>query len=272
MSIVLLAMTFLVTLSFTYAWMVLSDATGQIKLEITKIDSVIYLYRGLDTNYNGVPDLLSDYSSAEQEELISAYPNDKREYYQEKRAFEYLSTSYALSFEPEEDEITKIDMGTIYPTMVKTFKFSAVNNSDGTNWIRYAFSQKIYSNLTDVNLLKTMAVRVGKVVNNTLDKTSSDINVEYGDKVYFYDYISGSISNEFSVVSVDDAYEIKGYNDRNEEINDDVLDLWFQFEMESYESLCNHNSNFDLTESEYNALQGKELTLPDLKITLELKS
>lgn len=274
MSILGIVMTLSLTLTLVFGWKIFIAEVNSITLKVIKIDSEVYLYQAIDSNYNGVPDLLSEYSSDEIATIQTGYPENKKEYYTENKAFSYLGYRYALSSDSSTDEYLTFDLDEIYPTQIKTLKFSAINNSDGTNYASFAFDSKTYDTTREVDLLKCMSVRVGKVVNNTCntstpDLTSSDISVEYTDKYYFADHIT-TISTAFNVLASEDAYEIKGSVTKDSTKNDDVLDLWFQFEMESYDTLS-LNSNFDLTEDEYQALQGQSITLPNLKLTLEIR-
>jgi hypothetical protein len=275
MSIIGIVMTFFTTITLVFAWKVFSDTASSITLQVTKIDSEIHLYQAIDDNYNGVPNLLSRYSESSKNEILSNYPTNKSEYYKEKYAFNYIGYKYATSQEPTYEDILKYNFGQIYPTQIKTLKFSAVNKSDGTNYISFSFNEKEYENVTKLNILKCMSVRVGRVINVDNNINSDNIKIEFLDKVYFNDVIDTKL-NSFDVLKEEDAYEIKGSINKNSEINDDVVDLWFQFEFEDYNSLVNHSleSNsrpFNLSHSVYKSLQGESLDLPDLKLKLEVR-
>ena len=269
-SIVSIVITILTTISLVFAWKIFMDNASQLNLAITKIDSEIYLYQALDSNYNGIPDLLSQYSSSEISEIKANYPLNKREYYQEKYAFNYIGYRYALSSEPSAEEILNFDMDKVYPTQIKTVKFSVLNNSDGTNWLNFKFNEKTYTTQKELDMLKCMSVRCARVINNDNDITSSNITVEYSDKVYFNDYITTK-SNGFSVLEDNLAYQVMGSVTKDPQINNDVVDVWFQFEFESFKELKAHESSFSLSESDYNSLEGQSLELPDLKLVLELR-
>ena len=275
MTIVGIVMTFFTTLTVVFAWKVFTDSASSLTLQVTKIDSEIHLYQAIDDNYNGVPNLLSRYSESKINEIKSNYPQDKNEYYKEKYAFNYIGYKYAISQEPSYEDILKYDFGQIYPTQIKTLKFSAVNKSDGTNYISFSFNEKEYDSISKLNILKCMSVRVGRVINVDNNINSDNINIEFLDKVYFNDFIDSKF-NSFDVLKEEDAYEIKGSINKNPAINDDVVDLWFQFEFEDYDSLIKHSNEsnakpFNLTDSVYQSLQGEEIDLPNLKLKLEVR-
>lgn len=257
--------------SAVYAWYLRMNTVGEIELKITKIDSEVYLYSSTDSNYNGIPDLLSDYTSSELAEIqttTDSFPDTKR-YYSESRVFSYVAHEAALSVSKQDSIDMQMAMTGVYPTMTKTFKFACINNSDMENYITFSFNEKSYTNEVNIQLLSTMSVRVGQVINNTNDTTSSNVSVVLTEKVYFCDFISGTTSSKFDVVGENDAYQIDGaLNFTN---NSNVKDFWFQFEMESYDSLKAHKSNISLTESQYQGLAGESLTFPLMELGLELR-
>ena len=254
-----------------FAWYIRMNTVGEIELKITKINSEVYLYESLDSNYNGIPDLLTDCTSEQisglaSDQFISDWPSKK--YYNESRAFSYVAKEAALSVSKQGSIDMQMEMTGVYPTMTKTFKFACINNSDMENYITFSFNEKTYS-ATDILLLNTMSVRVGQVINNTNDTTSSDVSVVLSDKVYFCDFINGTSSTKFDVVGENDAYQIDGaLNFTN---NSNVKDFWFQFEMESLESLQAYKPSISLTKEQYQTLAGKSLTFPLMELALELR-
>lgn len=264
----------IISTTAVYAWRTYSTDAKKLALQVTRIDSLIYVYQGLDTNYNGLPDLLINYTSEEIANMNINHPSDKKNYYAEDKAFNYLGYRYALSTDVMEEEKINYSIENIFPTMVSTLKMSIVNNSDGTNWASFSFDSKNFTD-ADLKLLRCLSVRVGMVYNNTGDINHIATSVVFSDKYYFNDNISTNFDG-FNVISGDDAVEVKGMVNRNSEINDDVVDMWFQFEMEAYEDLLIHSQEeganaFNLTQNEYNLLQNKQITLPDLKVILEVR-
>ena len=264
-------------ITMIYGWYINADQVGSVKLQITKINSEIYLYKGIDSNYNGIPDLISDYTSTELATIQTkqdVYPVNKH-YYQENKVFSYIDKEAALSTEPTGNVKLQMNMDKVYPTQIKTFKFAVINNSDAENFITFSFNEKTYS-ADDLKLLSTMSFRIGKVINTSspYSITSTSTRVEFTDKFYFGNYITttGTIkSNEFVAIGDDDAYEINGA--LKVVNNDNCLDFWVQFEMEAYDTLTTNINDYSsyLTSSAYQTLQGKTIDFPLLKLALELR-
>ena len=257
-----------------YAWHFYKADVNGVTLQVTRIDSAIYVYQGIDRNYNGIPDLLSGYSQQEIASIQEGYPQNKREYYSENKAFTYLGYKYAMSTEFTDEQKISYTITDMYPTMVSTLKMSVINNSDGNNWISFSFDEKNFSE-ADLNLLRCLSVKVGVVRNNTGNVSSSDITVTMSDKYYFNDGITTNFDG-LNVIDGEESIEVKGLVNRDVTINDDICDLWFQFEFESYEALVNHanseNANeFTMTNQTYQSLQNKTINLPDLKVLLEVR-
>ena len=269
-SLIVLLIVSLLSITNLIAWKIYTDQASQIKLQVTKINSEIYLYQAIDSNYNGIPDLLSDYTSEQILQIQANYP-EKDEYYNENKAFTYIGMRYAMSSEESLEESLSYDLGTLLPSQTKTLKFSAINKSDGANDIKFRFDNKSYTTASELNLLKCLSVRIGKVYNNTFDTTpditSSDTRLIREDKVYLKDHISTSFTG-FTLSSVED-YSIEGLILKDDNKNDNVLDIYFSYTFEPYDELIKDES-FNMTYQEYEALIGQEINLPDLKIVLEL--
>ena len=264
----------LITTTSVFAWRTYTADVKNIGLQITRIDSRIYVYQALDVNHNGIPDLLTNYSAEQIAQMSAGEPAHKKNYYQENKAFNYLGSRFAVSYEPTDEEKIPYSIQNVFPTMVSTLKMSVFNNSDGTNWVSFSFDSKNYT-ADELKLLSTLSVKVGKVVNNTGDITSSDISVEFSEKYYFNDGITSNFDG-LTVIDNAESIEVKGYINRNTEINDDVVDMWFQFEMETYDNLLMHAqeegaNSFGMSLSDYNSLQNKQINLPDLKVLLEVR-
>ena len=274
-SIVMLIVTLILSVTLIFGWYTINDDATSLTLKVTKIDSQVYLYQGVDSNNNGIPDLTKRYTEKELEDIQKNYPKSKKEYYTETRAFKYIGMNYALS----SDTTTTIDLQydiNLYPTQSETLKFSVFNNSDGVNYISFEFADTTYTDQSQVNLLKCLSVRVGQVKNNTFstntpDKTSSDVSISMQNKVYFGSYLTekkDGISN--MGLDIGDV-KVEGQMDKNDTLNNDVCDLWFEFTLETYDVIKKQFGADYLSESDYQALSGKSLTLPILKATLELR-
>jgi hypothetical protein len=260
----------LLTIANIIAWKNYVDQASHIKLQVTKINSEIYMYQAIDTNYNGIPDLLSDYTQEEINNIKQGYPT-KDEYYNENKAFRYLGMQYAMSNEVSDEEVLNYSLGVLMPSQTKSLKFSAVNKSDGANDLRFRFDSKTYSDQISLNLIKCLSVRIARVYNNTFDTipdiTSSDTKLVIGDKVYFKDYITTSFTG--FTFDADENYSIEGSMLKDDTKNDNVLDVLLQFTFEPYDTLIK-DPNFTLTYDEYSSVVGKTVDLPDLKVVLEL--
>ena len=268
--ICLIILGIIVSLTSVFAWSVFTDNAKSLKLQVTKIDSEIYLYQGLDKQSNGVPDLLSEYTESEINNIKANYPINKTEYYNENRAFSYIGKQSAMSMEPSASEILNYDLGLIYPTQSKTLKFSVVNNSDGANYISFTFDYKSYTE-EYIKVLKTMSFRVAKIENNGA-LTDNPSNIVLSDKYYFGDYITGNNFNGLDFLNDSDDYKVEGQISKNSSKNDDCLDLWFIYQMEDFESLKEHGIYLtDEEKEDYSLTQGISIELPNLKINLELR-
>ena len=268
--ICLIILGIIVTLTSVFAWSVFTDNAKSLKLQVTKIDSEIYLYQGLDKQSNGVPDFLSEYTESEINNIKANYPINKTEYYNENRAFSYIGKQSAMSMEPSASEILNYDLGLIYPTQSKTLKFSVVNNSDGANYISFTFDYKSYTE-EYIKVLKTMSFRVARIENNGA-LTDNPSNIVLSDKYYFGDYITGNNFNGLDFLNDSDDYKVEGQISKNSSKNDDCLDLWFIYQMEDFESLKEHGIYLtDEEKEDYSLTQGISIELPNLKINLELR-
>lgn len=268
--ICLIILGIIVSLTSVFAWSVFTDNAKSLKLQVTKIDSEIYLYQGLDKQSNGVPDFLSEYTESEINNIKANYPINKTEYYNENRAFSYIGKQSAMSMEPSASEILNYDLGLIYPTQSKTLKFSVVNNSDGANYISFTFDYKSYTE-EYIKVLKTMSFRVARIENNGA-LTDNPSNIVLSDKYYFGDYITGNNFNGLDFLNDSDDYKVEGQISKNSSKNDDCLDLWFIYQMEDFESLKEHGIYLtDEEKEDYSVTQGISIELPNLKINLELR-
>lgn len=284
-SIFMLIVALCLSITVIFGWYTVNDDANSLTLKVTKIDSQIYLYEALDDNFNGIPNLLSRYED-EGESITAKWPeNNKKDtnypklsYYTETRAFNYINMNYATTDETEAEIDLKYNIN-LYPTQSKTLKFSIVNKSEGVNYISFEFADTTYTESSDINLLKCLSVRVGDVINNTFEEgktadiESEDVSISMKDKVYFGDYINKTKEkNGIKDMTLDlGDIVVQGSVNKNTSKNDDVHDLWFEFTLESYDSIVTKFGSDYITESDYQDLAGKSLTLPVLKATLELR-
>ncbi len=273
-TIFMLIVTLVLSISIIYGWYTINDDANNITLKVTKIDSQVYLYEGLDDNNNGIPNLLKRYED-EGESIKTNYPKDKLEYYTETRAFSYINMNYATTDEVSATIDLTYDIS-LYPTQSKVLKFSIVNKSEGVNYISFEFADTSYSDQKKINLLKCLSVRVGDVINNTFNTNSpsnisEDISVSMSNKFYFGTYINAN-KNGISDMALNlGDIEVKGSVDKDKSKNDNVHDLWFEFTLETYESLVAQFGSDYISESDYQAISNETLKLPVLKAILELR-
>ena len=248
----LLATTFaLLFATVSYSWLTIGDSIRGITYTVAKIDSSVMVYRANDDNLNGIPNLLSAPENAV--------------YYAERFSFTPISGEvYALAEDSELNMLTEISLNNVIPTAVYTLKYSMINRSSIENRISFRFSSAtINSDVAAV--LSAMSVRIG-MVNSESVETYGELS--FGEKVFLCDIINGESFSEIELKFSDEDCFIPGFT--GVDATDNRKDFWLQFEMESYETLVAHNPDFSLSESEYEALQGKSASIPNLYIFFEI--
>lgn len=234
--------------SITYAWIFTGDVARGMEYSIAKIDSTVSLYRAIDDNNNGVPNRL-----AESEQL---------KYYVEQYEFEKLGEDkFALTDDTEANLLTTVTLEDVVPTQKYTLKYALVNKSTAENLITFKF---FATETENISLLSTLSMRLGIVKSDAVDSTAT---VEFGEKMYLADHITGNTVEETEIEALSSDIYIAGMS--GAETPDNFCDFWLQIEMESYEALVTH-TGFTLTEEEYNALQGQSVSLPYLYIYFEI--
>ena len=232
----------------TYAWFTNGDTVREMEYSIAKIDSSAILYRAVDDNRNGVPNLL--------EESIT------QSYYLEQYDFDQVGVeTYALSEDSSTNMLTALSIENVLPTQRHTFKYALTNRSSAQNLITYRVQGGEYDNTA---LLSTLSFCLGTVHSTATDAVGLP---QFGEKVYLLDYIEGSALTGFNLKSDEAELYLAGMMTTQDTTNH--LDLWLQIEMESYEILAS-KSGFNLTREEYNALQGATVSLPAIYIYFEI--
>ena len=235
----------------SYSWLTIGDGIHGMTYTIAKIDSSVMVYRANDDNLNGVPNLLSA-------------PEDAV-YYTERFSFTPINGEvYALAEDSELNMLTEIELDNILPTAVYTLKYSMINRSTIENRIKFSFSSATLDADT-AKLLSAISVRIGEVSSESVDSYGE---LSFGEKIFLCDAIDGTSFEEIALKFSDEDSFIPGFSGIDS--IDNRKDLWLQFEMESYEALIAHNTDFGLTEAEYEALQGKSATIPNLYIFFEI--
>ena len=242
----------------SYAWFYNGDAISGITYSIAKIDSSVRLYKANDTNFNGIPDKLAATESSV--------------YYMEQFSFTALGGEvFALSEKSSANQIVSVQLENVFPSQVHTLKYSLINRSTAENVITFKLGQDTLD-ADSIAMLSTFSARLGTV--SAPDITSVG-TVTFGDKIYFADYVTGNTVADTSNGTPSDVVipapggtvTIDAMVGQDKPSNH--LDFWLQLEMEPYDVLAARDS-FAMTESEYNALQGKAANLPNLYIYFEI--
>ncbi len=256
--IALLLVFAVIVAGFTYAWFYNGDDISGITYSIAKIDSSVRLYKANDTNFNGVPDKLAATESAV--------------YYMEQFSFTALGGEvFALSEQSPANQLVAVQLQNVFPSQVHTLKYSLINRSTAENVITFKLGQDTLD--TDsIAMLSTFSARLGTV--SAADTTSVG-TVTFGEKIYFADYVTGNTvadtangtPSDVVIPAAGGTVTIDAMVGQDKPSNH--LDFWLQLEMEPYEVLAARDS-FNMTESEYNALQGKTADFPNLYIYFEI--
>jgi len=148
----LLAISLVVLVKLSYSWLSNGYDIKEMSFQSYQIDSVVTVYQAQDSNYNGVPDLLSvngyedgTYGYTEtDEDGKSTYTRVKYDgdYYTEKYDFEHLSTTLVLSADSEANLLEPVELKDLYPSRVYTFKYVLANYFPAENYIYLKFSDK----------------------------------------------------------------------------------------------------------------------------------
>lgn len=242
----------------SYAWFYNGDDISGITYSIAKIDSSVRIYKANDANFNGIPDKLAATESAV--------------YYMEQFSFTALGGEvFALSEESTVNQLVAVQLENVFPSQVHTLKYSLINRSTAENVITFKLGQDTLD-ADSIAMLSTFSARLGTV---SAPDTTSVGTVTFGDKIYFADYVTGNTVADTSTGTPSDVVipapggtvTIDAMVGQDNPSNH--LDFWLQLEMEPYEVLAARQS-FTMTETEYNALQGKTANLPNLYIYFEI--
>lgn len=245
-----------------YAWFVANDRAGSMSFQIARINSEVYFYTAKDSNFNGVPDLISaDYAPAESEE-------EKHDlYYTENRYFDFVKKTEAKAETEGQtfDEVSMPDfLADVVPSKIFTAKLSLVNKGDTTNDVTIRFNGKTFSEAeeTAAKIYSTFAVRAVKMVNE--GEATENASYEAGEWLYFCDYASKNGSEwVFSTLAAETKAKLRGLDAQNAEGNTKILnvcDYWLQFRMVPYGTLLEKESftALGIAEADYQAMQGTE--------------
>lgn len=175
-------------ISTTYAWYTNATAMSDMSFQILQIDSLVKLYKGNDTNFNGVPDLLdAEYQNKYYSEELSGYIEYSNIYHNENRSFNYIDQKYTLSSDSTANQLRKIEIKDLAPSQVYTYKFEVTNYSGVDN--AFAFTFDTGETYTDeyLKFLSNFQVRLGIVnVDNVFDFTDWTDFTTMDEGVYAY--------------------------------------------------------------------------------------
>lgn len=230
------------------AWLSLGDYIEGMNFSILKINSTVTMYAAVDSNRNGVPDLLDTPLVPD-----SADPS----YYTEKYNFAEKGTDYAQSEDPVAELTLKDDITAAFPSQVFTYKFKLVNNSDTGNVLSFKYDTSVASG--DTQLLNALSVRLGSV--------EADGSVVFYEKKYFGKDLSGENNKILDLMPAGEKIEING--GIAAQAGGNRRDFWVQIEMAPYKELT--KQGIVLTEENYNGLQGKSLKELNFRIYFEVE-
>ena len=167
---VALIATLITFISLVVAWYLSIDVTKDMNFNILQIDSQVTLYQAEDTNFNGVPDLLTS-NSASNDTYYNQNANDgagafvayNNIYHTEKYYFNYLSEKYALSEDSSANLFETVTLTNVAPSKIYTFKYEITNYVGLDNELLFAFEA---NNNIDTSKLKDFDVRLGSVASD----------------------------------------------------------------------------------------------------------
>lgn len=241
---VIISLVFVVT--STVAWIISLSAINNLGFQVLQIDSQVNVYQGVDSNYNGIIDLLDeeninkycDNSSSNENVIYSPY---EKLYYDEIHDFELLDSKYALSLQSTANQIETIKLNNVAPGKHYTYKYEVTNYSLYTNFLSFSFiSTELSSEMID--LLSLFEIRCGVV----LDDGSVNYLFNWG-KI-----VSGTEGNySYHGISIVDGIEVSPSGKGN---SDGRKDLWIQLRMRDDVS--------------YNKITSSSVTFPDFFLEL----
>ena len=216
---IIMTITSLLLIVAIYAWYVQLDRVHDMSFNILQIESLVTLYEADDSNYNGVPNLLSDktidkYYNKEVTEN-QGFVNYSNLYHHENYAFNYLDQKYALSQDSSANLLNTIEIVDIAPSKIYGYKFEITNYSGRDNVLEFLFESKTYDSLTELGYFEA---RLGVVdEDNKLTFTS------------WTDFVNNNAYTGFELNPFDEdiIIEAESRDLDNRRING-RLDLWLQ--------------------------------------------
>ena len=264
----LLLITALLLAGSTYAWLCYRDYAKSVKLQMTRINTEVWIYTANDTNLNGVPDLSALPSDTAQITDENGETPTNELYYTENYDFTFSSRCYAMSVESG-NIAAPTDLPALYPSQLYTFKFMMQNKSYMSNLVAFRYGDReapasVYGDGAgeDPVLLAMLYVRVGRV--------QADGSVVFGEFRYLAESLTvdGDVYTFHGLDITPDRLEIDGMT----EMTPGKCDCWFQIGIAPYE-LLTANSAFQalgLTRADYDSIQGTSARLPSLYVYFDI--
>ncbi|HPG91832.1 MAG TPA: hypothetical protein PK675_00300 [Clostridia bacterium] len=251
-----------------YAWITVGETTVSMVFNIAKINSTITLYKGVDSNQNGVLDY--GWDDGEDTETVPIHP-----------LYQMVGDPQAALQEGSATINVSMELDDMLPSQIYTFKLHILNEGEADNFVRITFvgynTQYYTETLTGadfdefIDCLKILSLTVGIV--------NEDNTITYSGKNFF--------ANSLSTFTVDpentdnrpcNYTAISEILIQNSLIatNRNEIDLILRFQIESRDTINAMNiqlpggTTLYLSEEDYQAYQGKVLKLPLMSVYMEI--
>lgn len=280
-----------------FAWMTSTKSISKVSFQISQISCKVKMYKGLENDYNGVPDLLgvglgadgkaagsdSTYGKYKESETSSKWTNyDASDiYYKETYSFEYIANKSMLSSDGlEANTFSKITLKNVEPSRVYVYKFSVANEKNGAEGtLSYSFDGFTPSSTSTTddngNIIVTsldasaFQCRMFLVKNTTNSKAAAvtdyakykETDTEKKTTEWFDLLEDGTnLQQNVTINAVASASDTKDSSKSN---NGDIVDIWLQIRMnpEATNDFISGNADDDDT--------GATVTLPYFRITFK---
>lgn len=244
-----------------FAWMTSTKSISKVGFRISQISCRIRMYKGLESDYNGVPDLLgvglgkegkiatdSSYGQYQETTGTSTSWTDytyEDIYYGEKYAFELLDSKSMLSSKDTEANSFDVALDEVEPSRVYIYKFSIANEKGGgAGYLSFSFDDFTGSaEMNEESENKTWAsldasafqCRMFVVKNNNQNKSKLTTDIKY-DKYTTTDSTTNVTTEWFDLSTAGTALTsnvaIAKVPDTQGSTNaGDIVDIWLQIRM-----------------------------------------
>lgn len=182
-----------------FAWMTSTKTISKIGFQINQISCKIKMYKGLESDYNGVPDLLgvgkgtngtaaadiTSYGGTYLKDSVWTYYTQNDIYYGERYAFELLENKSMLASDQSANTFTTVTLEDVEPSRVYVYKFSVASEGDSAaGYLNFSFDEYTASTTStgEGSVTKTTTdasafqCRMWRVVKNA---DTTDVTVEY---------------------------------------------------------------------------------------------